>query len=101
VLKLFDPNMEVLEARLRKGGDIWFIDARRIVEEEKSGITVKNPGAAPVVGKAGVVHAHAGEDIRSVPARPRDAPEVAEAYQIPAASLRENPCSMVRRSSGR
>lgn len=92
VLKLLDPSMEVLEARRRPKGDIWFIDARRVAEEEKAGNTVANPGAAPVVGKGAAEYTPTQAKSFGLCQLVRESrQEVAEAYQLPAASLRENP----------
>jgi membrane-bound serine protease (ClpP class) len=92
VLKLTDPNMELLEARRRPGGDVWYIDSRRIAEEEKAGVGVKDVGGPPVVGKGPASYTPTQAKTFGLCQLVRETrQEVAEAYQIPAASLRENP----------
>lgn len=90
VLKLLDPSMEILEARNRKTGDIWFIDSRREAEEAKEGFTVTQ--REPIVGKGPAVYTTAQAKAFGLCQAVRESrQEVAEAYQLPAASLREDP----------
>jgi membrane-bound ClpP family serine protease len=92
VLKMLNPDMIVLKARRLRGGD-WYIDARDEAAEAKNGVVVtdRNPvvGAGP--NSTLFTAAQAREFGLCQPFFLQTRQQVAEKYQLPASSLREDP----------
>jgi membrane-bound ClpP family serine protease len=88
VLKLLDPDMEVLKG-LRKGS-VWYIDARREKEErDKEGVIVGN--REPVVGKGPAGYGTAQAQEFGLCQRKLDTlQEVVREYNLPPTALRED-----------
>jgi membrane-bound ClpP family serine protease len=92
VMKMLDPDMVVLKARKIQGGD-WYIDARERAAEEKNGILVVDPNPLVNSGpKSTLYTAKQARDLglcQPFPCQTRQ--QVAEKYNLPASSLREDP----------
>jgi membrane-bound ClpP family serine protease len=92
VLKMLDPNMELLRAKKLKGSGDWFIDSRLKEEEAKNHIVVLNP--TPVIGSGAQSTLYTVEQAELLglcALRKENRQEVAEAYGLPPTSLREDP----------
>lgn len=90
VMKMLDKNVVLLEGRTRAGGQ-WFLDGRKKAEAEREGIDSINP--QPLL-PAGSLALYSSQDARkyNLCQQIRDTrQEVAELYQLPATSLREDP----------
>jgi membrane-bound ClpP family serine protease len=92
VLKMLDPDMVVLKARKLQGGE-WYIDARQRAAEEKNGIVVTDP--QPVLSSGPKSTLFTAEQARQFglcqPFFLQTRQQVAEKYQLPPTSLREDP----------
>lgn len=91
VLKMLDPSVVVLKARKTSDGSTWYIDARRRGEEK--GIVVTDE--APVVREGRQNTLYPAPLAREVglcqPFFLETRQQVAEKYQLPPTSLREDP----------
>ncbi len=88
VLKMLDRDVEVIEAN--RNGSKWYIDKRRIKEEEKHNIVATN--LSPIL-PAGAIGLYTGEQAQKFElCRPRliETPQdLALAYELPSSSLRD------------
>ncbi len=93
-LKMLDPDMEVVRAantRLPGGGD-WYVDKRRAADEAKNGIVVINPEPVIASGAGTTLYTQKQAEQFGLTALAREnRQEVAEAYRLGPASLREDP----------
>jgi len=91
-LKMLDKDMEVVRATRVRGAGDWYIDKRRAAEEAKEGVIVLNPD--PVIGTGPSTTLYTAETAQKfglVVSRKENRQEVAEAYGLGRASLREDP----------
>src|SRR5262249_6532653 len=92
VLKMLDKDMVVLKARKIQGSD-WYIDAREEAAEKKNGVIVVDPN--PVIGAGPNTTLFTAQQAREFglcqPFFLGSRQQVAEKYQLPASSLREDP----------
>ena len=92
VLKMLNKDMEVVRAKKLQGNGDWYIDKRQKDAEAKNGVIVLDPN--PVIGRG--VHTtlftqEQAEKFGLCVLRKETRQEVAEAYGLPATSLREDP----------
>lgn len=92
VLKMLDRDMVVLKARKLQGGD-WFIDSRTEEAEAKNGVIVvdRNPAVGSGPNSTLFTAIQAREFGLCQPFFLQTRQQVAEKYQLPATSLREDP----------
>jgi membrane-bound ClpP family serine protease len=91
VLKMLDRNLVVLEGRTRTGV-VGFIDQALQAEEARAGFRVTNPEPVLRQGEIGLYTAAEARDKYQLCTLIRESKqEVAEAYQMSPASLREEP----------
>jgi membrane-bound ClpP family serine protease len=92
VMKMLDKDMIVLKARRLQGGGIWYIDARDKEAEARNGIVAEQD---PAVGSGPHSTRYSAAQAREFglcqPFFLQSRQQVAEKYQMPAASLREDP----------
>ncbi len=91
-LKMLDKDMEVVRATRVRGAGDWYIDKRRAAEEAKEGVIVLNPD--PVIGTGPSTTLYSAETAQKfglIASRKENRQEVAEAYGLGPASLREDP----------
>jgi membrane-bound ClpP family serine protease len=91
-LKLLDKDMEVVRATRGKGNGDWYIDKRREEEEKKNGVIVLDPN--PVIGSGATTTLYTQEQAEKLGLanlHKENRQEVAEAYGLGPASLREDP----------
>lgn len=87
VLRMADPNMEVLEG-LRRGAR-WYIDKRREAEEVQHGFVVTN--REPALPPNGLYTAEQAEKLTLCTLIKESRQDVADAYRLPPRALREDP----------
>jgi membrane-bound ClpP family serine protease len=90
VLKMLDKNVVLLEGRTRAGG-VWFLDARKKDEAEREGIVAINPLPLMPAGSLALYSANEARKYNLCQQIRDTRQEVAELYQLPASSLREDP----------
>jgi membrane-bound ClpP family serine protease len=91
-LKMLDRDMEVVRATRVKGSGDWYIDKRRAEEEAKQGVLVLNPEPVISTGAASTVYTQKQAEQFGLAVLAREnRQEVAEAYGMGPASLREDP----------
>jgi membrane-bound ClpP family serine protease len=92
VMKMLDRDMVVLKARKLQGGD-WYIDARTEAAEAKNGVIVvdRNPVIGSGPNSTLFTAAQARDFGLCQPFFLQTRQQVAEKYQLPATSLREDP----------
>jgi membrane-bound serine protease (ClpP class) len=91
-LKMLDRDMEIVRATRGKGSGDWYIDKRRTADEAKNGVIVLDPN--PVVGSGAnstLFTQEQAEKLGLATLRKENRQEVAEAYGLGPASLREDP----------
>jgi membrane-bound ClpP family serine protease len=91
-LKMLDKDMEVVRAIRGKGNGDWYIDKRQAEEEKKNGVIVLDPN--PVVGSGATTTLYTQEQAEKLGLanlHKENRQEVAEAYGLGPASLREDP----------
>jgi membrane-bound ClpP family serine protease len=91
-LKMLDKDMELVRATRGKGNGDWYIDKRRAAEEAKDGVIVLDPN--PVVGAGANTTLYTQEQAERLGLanlHKENRQEVAEAYGLGPASLREDP----------
>src|SRR5207245_10596173 len=86
ILKMFDKDMEVLEATQK--GAVWYVDKRREKEEAGQGIVVTRREPVLVAGGAALYTAAQAQKFHLCNLTKESRQEVAEAYQMPPTSLR-------------
>lgn len=93
VLKMLDRDLVVLKARKLQGGSVWYIDASKQEAESKQGIVVTDP--TPVLNEGALSTLLTARQARELglcqPFALDSRQQVAEKYQLPASSLREDP----------
>jgi membrane-bound ClpP family serine protease len=90
-LKMLDPDMVVVRATRARGGD-WFIDKRRQAEEAKGGVFVSKEEPEVAAGATTTLYAQKdAERLGLATLSKKSREEVAEAYGMGPASLREDP----------
>lgn len=89
VAKMFDRELEVVEAT--RMGAVWYIDRRREAEEAQRGIVATRREPVLPAGSIGLYGAAQAQKLGLCQLIRESRQEVAEAYQMPAASLREDP----------
>ncbi len=92
VLKMLDRDMEVVRAKRLKASGDWFVDKRQQDAEAKNGVIVLDP--TPVVGAGAHSTLYTQEQADRLglcTLREENRQGVAEAYGLPATSLREDP----------
>ncbi len=90
-LKMLDPDMVVLRATRARGGD-WFIDKRDQAEEAKNGVFVTKEEPEVPAGATTTLYAQKDAErlgLAALAKKTRE--EVAQAYNMGPASLREDP----------
>src|SRR5437588_11234506 len=91
VLKMLDPSMEVLEGTWRgKGGD-WWVDKREKAKSEREGFIVTKPEPVLPAGNLGFYSAAEARRFNLCNLVKEKRHDVAEAYLLNPASLREDP----------
>jgi len=92
VFKMLDPDMVVLKGRKIQGTD-WYVDARDEAAEAKNGVIVVNRDpVVPSGPKSTLYTAQQAKDLGlSQPFFIQSRQQLAEKYQLPASSLREDP----------
>jgi membrane-bound ClpP family serine protease len=91
-LKMLDKDMEVVRATRGKGNGDWYIDKRRAADEAKNGVIVLDPN--PVIGSGATTTLYTQEQAEKLGLAnllKENRQEVAEAYGLGPASLREDP----------
>jgi membrane-bound serine protease (ClpP class) len=91
-LKLLDPDMVVVRATRARGNGDWYIDKRRAAEEEKDGVIVTNPEPVVPAGATSTLYTQKDAErlgLATLAKKTRE--EVAQAYGLGPASLREDP----------
>ena len=89
VLKMLDKDMELLEG-MRKGA-AWYFDARQEKQEVAQGVLVSKRVPVVPAGAAGLYSAKEAQQFGLCQLIKESRQDVAEAYQLPASSLREDP----------
>lgn len=89
VLKMLDKDVEVVKGK-RQLAD-WYIDRRQLAEESKQGFVAGDGGPVLPAGAVAQYTQRQAEEFRICQLRRDSRAEVAEAYQLPPASLREDP----------
>jgi membrane-bound serine protease (ClpP class) len=91
-LKMLDPDMVVVRATRAKGGGDWYIDKRRRVEEERDGVIVTNEAPEVPAGATSTLYTQKDAQRLGLATLARTTrEEVAQAYGMGPASLREDP----------
>jgi membrane-bound serine protease (ClpP class) len=90
VLKMLDKNIVLLEGRTRAGG-VWFLDGRKKDEAEREGIVAINPLPLMPAGSLALYSANEARKYNLCQQIRDTRQEIAELYQLPASSLREDP----------
>ncbi|HEV3444619.1 MAG TPA: NfeD family protein [Gemmataceae bacterium] len=91
VLKMLDPSMEVLEGTWRGRGGKWWVDKRRKAEAERDGFIAANNEPVLPAGNVGFYSASEAQRFGLCSLVKDTRQDVAEAYFLTAASLREDP----------
>jgi hypothetical protein len=89
VLKMLDKNVVLLEGR--RAGAVWFLDGRKKDEAEREGVVAINPVPLMPAGALGLYSAAEARKFNLCQQVRNTRQEVAELYQMPASSLREDP----------
>jgi membrane-bound ClpP family serine protease len=89
VLKMLDRDMEVLEAT--RQGAVWYVDKRRQAQEAQQGAIVTRQDPVLLAGNYGFYIAAQAKKFGLCKLVKENRPDVAEAYQLTASSLREDP----------
>lgn len=90
VLKMLDRNLILLEGRTR-AGSVWFLDGRKRAEAEREGVDAIDPQPIVPAGTLALYSAAAARKYNLCQQIRESRPEVAELYQLPATSMREDP----------
>jgi membrane-bound ClpP family serine protease len=89
VLKMLDKDMDVLEGRRKLA--VWYIDARQERAEAEKGFVVTRREPVVAAGAPALYSAAQAEKFSLCQLISESRQEVATAYQMPGASLREDP----------
>jgi membrane-bound ClpP family serine protease len=89
VLKMLDRDLEVLEAT-RRGG-VWYIDKRKQAREAQEGVIVTRQEPVLLAGNLAFYNATQAQKFGLCKLVKDNRADVAEAYQLTASSLREDP----------
>lgn len=89
VLKMLDRNLEVVAATWK--GAVWYIDKARQAEDAAKGVVVTNQEPVLPRGDLGFYNAEDAQKFGLCRLVKESRAEVAEAYQLTASSLREDP----------
>jgi membrane-bound ClpP family serine protease len=90
VLKMLDKNVVLLEGRTPAGA-VWYLDGRKKAEAEREGIQAINPLPLLPAGAPALYSANEARKYNLCQQIRDTRQEVAELYQMPASSLREDP----------
>lgn len=90
VLKMLDRNLILLEGRTRAGA-VWFLDGRKRAEAEREGIDSIDPQPIVPAGTLALFPAQAARKYNLCQQIKESRQEVAELYQLPSTSVREDP----------
>lgn len=90
VLKMLDRNLVLLEGRTR-AGSVWFLDGRKRAEAEREGVDSIDPQPIVPAGTLALYSAAAARKYNLCQQIRESRQEVAELYQLPTTSLREDP----------
>lgn len=89
VLKMLDKDVELVEGRRQLAQ--WFVDRRRLKEEEGQGFVLTRQEPILPAGTAGLYTQAQAEKLGLCQLRRETRAELAERYQMPASSLRGDP----------
>jgi membrane-bound ClpP family serine protease len=89
VLKMADKNMAVIEGT--RNGAVWYIDQRQLAAEAKQGFVQTLATPVLLAGTAGLYGTVQAQKFGLCGLRKETRQELAEAYRLPARSLREDP----------
>jgi membrane-bound ClpP family serine protease len=89
VLKMIDRDLEVVEAT--KLGGVWYIDKKQQAQEAQQGVVVTRQEPVLLAGNLGFYSAAEAQKFGLCKLVKENRADVAEAYQLTPASLREDP----------
>jgi membrane-bound serine protease (ClpP class) len=90
VLKMIDPDVEVLQGMTRQGGT-WYIDRRHEAEEVQRGFVLKSREPVLRAGEPGLYTAATARKLDLCQRETESREQVAEMYRLAPSSLREDP----------